>query len=99
MKQKVQLFINNEEVDVFQDGSINIQSSIKDVKDPGKIFTDFSKNFKLPASDINNKVFKQRIEQRVRVQLDGGLGVVFVEEPLDNRDCDECDDAVRRDFD
>jgi hypothetical protein len=46
MKQKVQLFINNEEVDVFQDGSINIQSSIKDVRDPGKIFTDFSKNFK-----------------------------------------------------
>ena len=58
MKQKVQLFINNEEVDVFQDGSINIQSSIKDVKEPGKIFTDFSKNFKLPASDINNKLFK-----------------------------------------
>jgi len=58
MKQKVQLFINNEEVDVFQDGSITIQSSIKDVKDPGKIFTDFSKNFTLPASDRNNKVFK-----------------------------------------
>lgn len=58
MKQKVQLFINNEEVDVFQDGSITIQSSIKDVKDPGKIFTDFSKNFTLPASNRNNKVFK-----------------------------------------
>ena len=24
MKQKVQLFINNQEVDVFEDGSINI---------------------------------------------------------------------------
>ena len=58
MKQKVQLFINNEEVDVFQDGSITIESSIKNVKDPGKIFTDFSKNFTLPASDKNNKVFK-----------------------------------------
>ncbi len=58
MKQKVQLFINNEEVDVFQDGSITIQSSIKDVKDPGKIFTDFSKNFTLPASERNNILFK-----------------------------------------
>ena len=58
MKQKVQLFINNEEVDVFQDGSITIQSSIKDVKDPGKIFTDFSKNFTLPSSDRNNILFK-----------------------------------------
>jgi len=62
MKQKVQLFINNQEVDVFQDGSINIQSSIKDVKDPGKIFTDFSKNFTLPASTNNNKIFKQWIK-------------------------------------
>ena len=58
MKQIVQLFIENEQVDVFQDGSINIQSSIKDVKDPAKIFTDFSKNFTLPATDRNNKVFK-----------------------------------------
>jgi len=58
MKQKVQLFIENEEVDVFQDGSITIQSSIKDVKDPAKIFTDFSKNFTLPASDRNNIIFK-----------------------------------------
>ena len=54
MKQKVQLFIENEEVDVFQDGSITIQSSIKDVKDPAKIFTDFSKNFTLPATDRKN---------------------------------------------
>ena len=68
MKQKVQLFINNQEVDVFQDGSINIQSSIKDVKDPGKIFTDFSKNFKLPSSDINNKIFKHYYNPNV---LDG----------------------------
>jgi len=58
MKQKVQLFINNEEVDVFQDGSITIQSSIKDVKDPAKIFTDFSKNFTLPATKRNNIKFK-----------------------------------------
>jgi hypothetical protein len=58
MKQKIQLFINNQEVDVFQNGSINIQSSIKDVKEPGKIFTDFSRNFSLPASKTNNKIFK-----------------------------------------
>lgn len=58
MKQKVQLFINNQEVDVFDSGSINIQSSIKDVKDPAKIFTDFSRNFTLPASSKNNKIFK-----------------------------------------
>ena len=58
MKQKVQLFINNEEVDVFEDGSINIVSSIKDLRDPAKLFADYSRNFNLPATSRNNKVFK-----------------------------------------
>jgi len=58
MKQSVLLFIEDEQVDVFESGSINIQSSIKDLRDPGKIFTDFSRDFTLPASKRNNKVFK-----------------------------------------
>jgi hypothetical protein len=58
MNQKIQLYIENEQVDVFQDGSINIVSSIKDFRSPDKIFTEFSRNFSLPASSRNNKVFK-----------------------------------------
>jgi len=80
MKQKVQLFINNEEVDVFQDGSITIQSSIKDVKDPGKIFTDFSKNFTLPASNNNNKVFKHYYKYGVDVVDSGGFDASISQE-------------------
>tara|TARA_R110002020_G_scaffold453806_2_gene668895 strand:- start:11478 stop:14462 length:2985 start_codon:yes stop_codon:yes gene_type:complete len=58
MNQKIQLYIENEQVDVFQDGSINIVSSIKDFREPDKIFTDFSRNFNLPATSRNNKLFK-----------------------------------------
>ena len=58
MNQKIQLYIENEQVDVFQDGSINIVSSIKDFRSPDKLFTDFSRNFSLPATARNNKVFK-----------------------------------------
>ena len=58
MNQKIQLYIENEQVDVFQDGSINIVSSIKDFREPDKIFTDFSRNFNLPATSRNNKFFK-----------------------------------------
>ena len=36
MNQKVQLFIENQEVDIFQDNSINIVSSIKDYREPDK---------------------------------------------------------------
>ena len=52
MKQVVQLFIDNEQVDVFESGSINIQSSIKDLRDPGKVFTDFSRDFRGQAVSV-----------------------------------------------
>ena len=66
MKQIVELFIENEQLDVFQDGSITIQSSIKNAKDPSKIFTDFSKNFSLPASKKNNKFFQHYYNYAVK---------------------------------
>ena len=56
--QKIQLYIEGERVDMFKDESVTITQSIQNVKDPSKIFTDFSKSFSLPASSINNKIFK-----------------------------------------
>ena len=70
MNQKIQLYIENEQVDVFQDGSINIVSSIKDFRSPDKLFTDFSRNFTLPATARNNKVFKHYYNYDI---LDGGF--------------------------
>ena len=43
---------------MFKDESVSITQSIKNVKDIDKIFTSFSKTFSLPASKINNKIFK-----------------------------------------
>ena len=43
---------------MFDDESVTITQSIKNVKDIDKIFTSFSKTFSLPASKINNKLFK-----------------------------------------
>jgi len=45
-------------LDIYPDESITLTQVIQDVKDPGKIFTDFSKTFNLPASKTNNKFFK-----------------------------------------
>jgi hypothetical protein len=70
MSQKIQLYIENEKVDVFQDGSINIVSSIKDFRSPDKLFTDYSRNFTLPATSTNNKVFKHYYNYDI---LDGGF--------------------------
>lgn len=56
--QKVQLYIENERIDFFDDQKISVTQSIQDIKDPANIFTDFSKTFNIPASKINNKIFK-----------------------------------------
>ena len=56
--QKIQLYIEGQRVDMFKDESVTITQSIKNVKDIGKVFTDFSRTFNLPASKTNNKIFK-----------------------------------------
>ena len=43
---------------MFKDESVSLTQSIQNVRDISKIFTDFSKTFTLPASKINNKIFK-----------------------------------------
>ena len=43
---------------MFKDESVILTSTIQNVKQIDKIFTEFSKSFSLPASKTNNKVFK-----------------------------------------
>ena len=44
--------------DTFKDETISLTQSIKNIKDIGKIQTNFTKSFTLPASKTNNKIFK-----------------------------------------
>ena len=55
---KFQLYIDNKEVELFQDEKVTLTETIQDVRDVSKVFTDFSKPFSLPASPTNNKIFK-----------------------------------------
>lgn len=61
--QRLQLYIedNNEDyqlIDLFEDENIELTSTIQDIRDIGKVFTDYSQTFTVPASDTNNKVFR-----------------------------------------
>lgn len=61
--QTIQLYIKNdagdyERIEMFNDESVSITESIKNAKDISKVFTTFSKQFTVPASKINNKIFK-----------------------------------------
>lgn len=54
----IQLYIEGEEVDLFDDESVTLTQTIQNVMDIEKVFTDFSKTFNVPASKNNNKIFK-----------------------------------------
>ena len=66
--KNLELYIGNERVDLFDFESITLNQVIKDVKDIGKIFTDYSQSFKVPASANNNRIFKHYYNYNI---LDG----------------------------
>lgn len=45
-------------LDLFKDEKIELKSSVQDISDISEVFTDFSKDFTIPASKTNNGVFK-----------------------------------------
>ncbi|MDB9969089.1 hypothetical protein OAE08_05420, partial [Gammaproteobacteria bacterium] len=74
-----------ERVDFFSFESIELNSTIQDVRDISKIFTDYSQTFSIPASKKNNGIFRHyyntlidngfdaRIKQRAEIHLNGML--------------------------
>ena len=54
----LQLYIEGQEVELFADESITLTQSIHNVKDISKVFVPFTQSFNLPASRVNNKIFK-----------------------------------------
>ena len=80
--QNIQLYIEGQRVDMFNDETVSITDTIQNVKDIGKIFTAFSRTFSLPATKINNKIFKHyynfdivngfdaRIKKNSNIELD-----------------------------
>ena len=56
--QRLQLYIEGNLIDLFEDEIVELTSTIQDIRDIGKVFTDYSQNFNVPASDTNNKIFR-----------------------------------------
>jgi hypothetical protein len=56
--RRLQLYIEDQRVDLFKDESVSLTQTIKNVKDIEKVFTEFTKTFSVPASSVNNKIFQ-----------------------------------------
>jgi hypothetical protein len=68
MKNKVTIFLGEQELDVFQDEEISINLSVQNIQDISKVFTDFTQGFSVPASPRNNTIF----EHYYRTDIVGG---------------------------
>lgn len=56
-------------IELFEDEKISLTSSIQNVNDISKVFTDYSQSFTIPASDNNNEIFRHWYEN----SLDNGF--------------------------
>lgn len=61
--RKVDVYIevtadNYEKLELFNDEEIQINSSIQNVQDLAKVYTDFTQSFTIPASPHNNRLFE-----------------------------------------
>jgi hypothetical protein len=56
--RKVQVYIEGQRLELFNDESINVNSSVQNYKDLAKLFTDFSQSFSVPATPHNNQIFE-----------------------------------------
>ena len=56
-------------VELFDDEKISVTSSIQNINDIGKTYTDFSQTFTVPATKNNNKIFKHWYENSLDTQF------------------------------
>ncbi|CAB4148628.1 hypothetical protein UFOVP531_14 [uncultured Caudovirales phage] len=70
-----------QKLDLFKDEKISITSQLANVNDIGKVFTDFTQSFTIPASPRNNKILSHWYESSIddgfdhRVRYDGYIEI------------------------
>ena len=68
-------------IELYEDEKISVTSSVQNINDISKIFTDYSQSFTIPASENNNQIFKHWYENEVeggydqRVRYDGYIKI------------------------
>ena len=67
MQVAIYIYKDNERsrLELFQDENISITSSIQNVSDISKVFTDYSQSFTVPATPNNNKIFAHWYENSI----------------------------------
>ena len=54
----IELYVEDKRVDLFEEEAIELNKTLKDIRDIGAVFSDFSQGFTVPATRRNNEIFK-----------------------------------------
>ena len=73
MKRKVQVYIEGNRLELFEDEQIQVSSSIQNIQDISRVFTDFSQSFSVPCSVHNNPIFEHFYENAVNGTINPNL--------------------------
>jgi hypothetical protein len=79
MNREVEIYIegttvnNYDKLDLFKDEFINISSSIQNIQDLSKVYTDFSQSFTVPSTPNNDKIFEYFYQNDVDNSIDHNL--------------------------
>ena len=68
--RSVQIYVENKILDLFSDEQIVVNSTVQNISDIGKVFTDFSQTFTIPCSDRNNQIFEYYFQNDVDNAID-----------------------------
>jgi len=70
MQRKVQILVEGRRLELFNDEKIEVNSSVQNIADISKVFTDFSQSFSIPCSDVNNQIFQHFYQTDVDSTID-----------------------------
>ncbi len=71
--RQVQVYIEGNRIELFNDEQIQITSSVQNISDISKVFTDFSQSFTVPASTVNNAIFQHFYQSDVDSTIDHNI--------------------------
>lgn len=70
---KVDVYINNQRLDLFDDEKISVISSVQNINDISRVFNDFSQSFSVPASKNNNIIFQHYYDATINNGFDARI--------------------------
>lgn len=71
--RQVQVYIEGKKIELFEDEQINVTSSVQNIADISKVFTDFSQSFTVPASTVNNAIFQHFYQSDIDSTIDHNI--------------------------